>query len=143
MEAVRKLNDSIPSEWRISAELLDQYPEGSDVRPLAEASGLLTAEELDITDLHRDVTDLVEALRQGRYSAVATLTAFAKRAAMAQQALSCLSDWFFDEALVKAQALDALYTGTGKIAGPLHGEHNERGIRCSEADMCMQVFRLA
>ena len=121
MEAVRKLNESIPQEWRLSAELLSQYPEGCDIRPLAQASGLLSEQELEITDLSRDATDLVEALQQRRYTAVATLTAFAKRAAIAQQTLSCLSDWFFDEALVKAKALDALYTGTGKIAGPLHG----------------------
>lgn len=120
VEAVQKLNDSIPAEWRLSRELLDQYPEGTDQRPLAEASGLLSSEELDLTDPAKDATYVLECIREGRFTAVTALTAFAKRAAIAQQALSCLSDWFFDEALVKAQALDAL-SSTGKTAGPLHG----------------------
>lgn len=120
--AVEALDASIPAEWKAPASLLaEQYPPGSDVRPLATAHGLLTERELAITDPTSDVTGLLEALARGEYSAEETLTAFAKRAALAQQATRCLSDWFFAEALVRAKALDALRQGTGKLAGPLHG----------------------
>ena len=123
MAAVEALDASIPAEWKAPASLLmEQYPPGSDVRRLATAQGLLTERELAITNPTSDVTALLEALASGEYSAEETLTAFAKRTALAQQATRCLSDWFFDEALVRAKALDALRQGTGKLAGPLHGD---------------------
>ena len=56
-----------------------------------------------------------------RRSAEETLIAYAKRAALAQQAVSCLADYFFEEGLARAKELDVYYEQQGKLVGPLHG----------------------
>lgn len=49
------------------------------------------------------------------------MTAYCKRAALAQQVINCLTEIFFDRALARANELDAIYKATGKVVGPLHG----------------------
>jgi len=44
-----------------------------------------------------------------------------QRAAIAQQALNCLTEIFFDQALERAAYLDDYITRMGKPVGPLHG----------------------
>ena len=106
----------IPAEWK-----LKQSPpeETRDLRPYAYKSGILSEKELEITDL--DATSLIERIANGKYSAVEVVTAYCKRAAIAQQLTSCLTEIAFAEAIERAKALDEHYRTTGKVVGPLHG----------------------
>ncbi|KAL3487949.1 amidase signature domain-containing protein [Aspergillus germanicus] len=60
-------------------------------------------------------------LTTGQLSAVKPATGFCKRAATAQQLTCCLTEMFFDQALVRAEKLDRHLAETGKPVGPLHG----------------------
>ncbi|KAK0713245.1 amidase signature domain-containing protein [Lasiosphaeria miniovina] len=91
-----------------------------NVTAIPRECGLLTAEELAITENYDAVT-LAEAMRTRKLTAVAVATAFAKRAIIAHQLTSCLSEWFMDEAVARAQELDAHLARTGITVGPLHG----------------------
>lgn len=75
----RRLNNSIPIEWRV------EYPpfQGGSVMPVAHDCGILTADELLITE--SSATDLVDHMAAGHLTAVAVTTAFCKRAAIAHQ----------------------------------------------------------
>ncbi|KAF2031623.1 amidase [Setomelanomma holmii] len=52
---------------------------------------------------------------------VEVVTAFCKRAAIAQQCVSCLTETMFDSALARAAECDAYLAREGKPIGPLHG----------------------
>lgn len=82
--------------------------------------GILTKDELDITENY-DAHGLLEKLAQGTFSSVQVTTAFAKRAAIAQQVTGCLTETFFPQALVRAAELDQHLASTGTVVGPLHG----------------------
>ncbi|KAJ7029895.1 amidase signature domain-containing protein, partial [Mycena alexandri] len=83
--------------------------------------GLLTAEELNITGPASDATSLLARIKRKELTAVQVVTAFGKRAAIAHQLLSCLTDFFLNEALVRAKELDDFYEETGRLVGPFHG----------------------
>ncbi|KAJ7199641.1 amidase signature domain-containing protein [Mycena pura] len=85
------------------------------------ASGLLTPEELEITAPISDATTILERIKRKELTAVQVVTAFGKRAAIAHQLLSCLTDFFLEEALIRAKQLDDSYLKTGELVGPLHG----------------------
>ncbi|KAJ7282444.1 amidase signature domain-containing protein [Mycena rebaudengoi] len=121
LDAVAALKARIPEALRLSPEFLARYPPGSDVRAAAAECGLLTLEELDITDLDQDATSILARIQSKELTAVQVVTAFGKRAAIAHQLLSCLTDFFLDDALVTAQELDKYYNETGRLVGPLHG----------------------
>lgn len=74
----QQLAAAIPAAWRLAAA-----PEDANVMAVPRASGLLTAEELAVTE--SAATALVHDLARGHVSAVAVATAFCKRAALAQQ----------------------------------------------------------
>jgi amidase len=116
LEAQNKVRNSIPSKWRIDAATIKQQP---NILDLPRASGLLTEAQLEITAL--DATSLLEKIHGGELSAVEVLEAFCGRAAIAQQATKCLTDFFYEEALEVARHLDQLYRETGKPVGVLHG----------------------
>jgi amidase len=82
----------IPEAWRISPSLLlNVSPESQDsVLEIPRHSGLLTAEELDITENY-DAVDLVQKLAKQEFSAHAVTLAFCKRAAIAHQVVSTIS----------------------------------------------------
>lgn len=107
----------IPPDWK-----LKDFPseEVRDLRPYAKSSGILSKKELEITD-NEDATSLVDKIASGTYSALEVVTAYCKRAAIAQQLTNCLTEIIFAEALETAKALDAQYQATGKVVGPLHG----------------------
>ncbi|KAF7341532.1 Amidase domain-containing protein [Mycena venus] len=121
LDAVAERDARIPAFLRLAPSFLANYPLGSDVRSAVEASGLLTAEELEITASTSDATTILERIKRKELTAVQIVTAFAKRAAIAHQLLSCLTDFFLDEALERAKQLDDHYEQTGKLVGPLHG----------------------
>lgn len=109
--------ESIPKEW-----LLKSLPATSqlDVRDIPRSCGILNAKELEITENY-DATALILTLRERKYTALEVATAFCKRAAIAQQLTSCLTEIFFDRALARAMELDEYFERTGRPYGPLHG----------------------
>jgi len=110
----------IPSEWRLAESQLP--PKGTvDFRPYAASSGILSERELEITGEKYDATSLAAKLADGSFTAVEVVTAFCKRAAVAQQLCNCLTEIMFLDALEEAKKLDAHFEETGKPLGPLHG----------------------
>ncbi|KAI4712033.1 hypothetical protein J4E89_003479 [Alternaria sp. Ai002NY15] len=110
-------NERIPKEWKLNV-----LP-GADVKSyidIPRKSGLLTEEELEITGRY-DAVALAEAIRGKKLKCVDVTRAFCKRAAIAHQVTNCLTEIFFDDALKRAQELDA-HLASGKAPlGPLHG----------------------
>ncbi|KAJ5406284.1 hypothetical protein N7465_007568 [Penicillium sp. CMV-2018d] len=111
----------IPIEWRLTAEIFQQVDKNElKILEVPLKCGILTKEELAITELP-DATSLRDKLATQEISAIEVTTAFCKRAAIAQQLTSCLTETMFSEALVRAEELDAHIKTTGKPFGPLHG----------------------
>ncbi|KNG91541.1 general amidase-B [Aspergillus nomiae NRRL 13137] len=112
----------IPPEWRLPESIQAQLTSdpGLNCLDIPAQSGLLTARELAITTTE-DATALLAKIANQEYTAVEVTTAFSKRAAIAQQLTSCLTETFFDVALTRAKALDEHLASTGKTVGPLHG----------------------
>lgn len=106
----------IPSEWRLSTP-----PSANvlDVTYIPGSCGLLTMKELEITE--RSPSTLVDELAKGEWSAVEVTTAFCKRAAIAQQLVNAITEFFPEEALETARAADDYLAKHGKPIGPLHG----------------------
>ena len=71
--------------------------------------------------MSQDTVSLVDAIKEGKLTAVEVATSFCKTAAVAHQINNCLHEIFFDQALERAKELDAYYVKNGKIVGPLHG----------------------
>ena len=117
-KAKQILNDSIPAEWRLSKDALP--PEDQlDVRSVPAQSGILSKDELAITDSF--ATDIVANIAAGKWKAEHVTTAFCKRATIAHQVTNCLTVTLFPEALARAKELDAHLVETGEVVGPLHG----------------------
>ncbi|CAG8004237.1 unnamed protein product [Penicillium salamii] len=117
----QECKEKIPLEWRINTE----HPALAKTPRLIEAdiprrSGLLSDTELDITENYT-ANQLLVRLATGRVSSLDVTTAFCKRAAIAQQLTSCLTETFFPQALERAQYLDEYLQREGKPTGPLHG----------------------
>lgn len=108
----------IPEKWRIPADQLPPESERSAVRYLAK-SGLLTAEELTITEL--PVQELVQKIASSEYTAVQVCQAYCHRAAIAHQLVNCLAEIAFDAALKQAHELDEYLQKNGRTVGLLHG----------------------
>lgn len=109
----------IPKKWMLSSSYL---PLDSQVNVLniPRECGILTPDEIRITETH-DATDLVANLAKGTLRSVDVVTAFCKRAAIAQQLINCLTEIFFDDAIARARMLDEHFQKTGTLMGPLHG----------------------
>lgn len=83
-EAIRaRVLDSLPKDLRLSNE----YADLKSVMHVPEEYGLLTKDELAITAL--DATGVRDAVAKGELSAVAVVTAFGRRAAIAHQLVFC------------------------------------------------------
>ncbi|KZT52953.1 amidase [Calocera cornea HHB12733] len=116
-EINERMEAQIPASLRLSPNLLADLP--VDVTGIPETCGLLTEKELEITEL--DATGLCAKLAKGELTAVETVTAYGKRAAIAHQLVHCLVDFFLDEAIERAKELDEYFAREGKVVGPLHG----------------------
>ncbi|KAK6583698.1 hypothetical protein PZA11_003428 [Diplocarpon coronariae] len=112
----------IPSDWRLPLEVTDPVSQasGQSVMAIPSTCGLLTPEQIDITENYSAVT-LLKHLASGRFTSVTVTTAFCKRAAIAQQLVSCLTEIFFEEALERAKYCDDYLAREGKTLGPFHG----------------------
>ncbi|KPI38833.1 putative amidase [Cyphellophora attinorum] len=117
-EIVQALNEAIPEEYHLDKSLVEKPP--LDVTQIPRSCGILTPTDLEITEDH-DATSLLKAIASRKYTSVQVATAFCKRAAIAHQLTSCLTDFFQDEALERAQYLDKHLEEHGKPIGPLHG----------------------
>ncbi|OQE87188.1 hypothetical protein PENNAL_c0020G11870 [Penicillium nalgiovense] len=112
----------IPRDWLLSAEqlaLAQETPRLLDV-DIPRHNGLLSEVELDLTENYT-ANQLLVKLTSGQVSSLAVTTAFCKRAAIAQQVISCLTETFFPQALDRAKYLDEYLQREGKPIGPLHG----------------------
>lgn len=108
----------VPKELVLPREVIENPPK--DVTGIPASCGLLTPEELDITEKY-DVWGLAEAIAAKKLTSVAVVTAFAKRAIIAHQLTCCLAEWFMSEAVDRAKELDDHLAATGQVVGPLHG----------------------
>ncbi|KIV79229.1 hypothetical protein PV11_06799 [Exophiala sideris] len=77
----------------------------------------LTKTILDIDS----VEGLTDLLASEKVSAKYVTKEYIRRAAEAHQKTNCLTEVFFEEALVEADKLDQYYQQHGKLIGPLHG----------------------
>ncbi|XEV04497.1 hypothetical protein FSHL1_009784 [Fusarium sambucinum] len=107
---------SIPARWHLDAQ---KYSSLKDVTDVPRICGLLTKEQLGITELGG--TQLVQRLGSRQLTAVQVLEAFAGRAAIAHQLINCLTDFFYEEGLEQAKALDDALDRGEVLKGPLHG----------------------
>lgn len=108
----------IPEEWRLpDVPSVESQPSALEY---IRSCPLLSAEELDVTET-TDANVLLRKLASGELSSLAVVTAYAKRAAIAHQLTTCLTEIFFDEAMAEARRLDAIIEGGGEPVGPLHG----------------------
>lgn len=112
------ISANIPEEWYLPQDLIDNPPK--DVSNIPNTCGLLSAQELEITEAH-DATSLAEAIAARKYTAVTVVKAFIKRAAIAHQLVRCLTQFFPQAAIDQAAQLDEYLLKTGKTVGPLHG----------------------
>lgn len=114
--------NKIPSDWRLPSSQTAQYVETStsSVLDVPRTCGLLTEKELELTENY-DATALVEMMVKGEVKSIEVVTAFCKRAAIAQQCVNCLTEIMFDEALARARQCDDYLEREGKTMGPLHG----------------------
>ncbi|KAB5585134.1 amidase signature domain-containing protein [Coniochaeta sp. 2T2.1] len=108
----------VPEELYLPQSIIYNPPK--NVTNVPRDSGLLSKEELEITEKY-DAVALAEAIASKKLTAVAVATAFGKRAIIAHQLTCCLTEWFMDEAIERAQYLDDYLEKNGKTVGPLHG----------------------
>ncbi|KAJ5200773.1 Amidase [Penicillium cf. griseofulvum] len=116
----------LPQGWKLSEQFMAGFQ-----APISELkndlirteairkSGILTDRELKITEDYT-VISLISALADGTLTSAEVTLAYCKRAALAQQLVSCLTETMFPEAQERAEYLDKL-RAQGKLAGPLHG----------------------
>ncbi|KAF2719712.1 amidase [Polychaeton citri CBS 116435] len=112
----RERESRIPPAWRL--DRIDQS--SKSVLSVPRQCGLLDENELRITE-EPDATALLRKLADGTYTSLDVVTAFCKRAAIAQQLTNCLTEIFFHDAIKRAKYLDEAFLRTGKPIGPLHG----------------------
>ncbi|OJJ68039.1 hypothetical protein ASPBRDRAFT_185904 [Aspergillus brasiliensis CBS 101740] len=118
----KQLDAQIPSEWRLTEKFLAGIPANGHLieADVVRGSGILSEKELRITEEYTATTLLAE-LSNGSLSSVEVTTAFCKRAAIAQQLTSCLTEHFFERAIERAHFLDEYLQREKKPFGPLHG----------------------
>lgn len=87
----QQLAGAIPAKWKLDVSLVKELTEANGGRLLeldpARRSGVLDDVELDITENYSAVK-LVNLMTLGRLTATQVVTAFCKRAAVAQQLVS-------------------------------------------------------
>ncbi|KAK1997752.1 amidase [Colletotrichum falcatum] len=122
-----KQQQAIPQDWIIPQSKLVKLngtgtaDEGRLITlEAARRSALLTEKELEITEKY-STRELLDKIHTRELSSEEVTVAFCKRAALAQQLTSCLTEIFFDEGIARARELDQHLKATGKPVGPLHG----------------------
>ncbi|KAL2312851.1 Amidase [Schizosaccharomyces pombe] len=108
---------SIPEPFKIKTLPKDTV---LNVTKIPSECGLLTPKEIELTEKY-DATALAEMIKDRKVTSVELVTAFCKRAAIAQQLVNCVNELFYEEALARAAELDEYYAKMGSLVGPLHG----------------------
>jgi amidase len=126
-EKQRAAKKLVPPAWLLPDALWEELTlplEANSTRLIEQdfprRSGLLTTRELEITENY-STAQLLSGLTKGVLSSLEVTTAFCKRAAIAQQLTNCLTEVFYDAALIRAKELDDYLAANGKPSGPLHG----------------------
>ncbi|KAF4998732.1 hypothetical protein FGRMN_3058 [Fusarium graminum] len=115
---LEEFGSTVPEELLLPRTLIDNPPK--DVTGIPRSCGILSKRELDITENY-DATSLAAAIASRKFTSVAVVTAFCKRAMIAHQLTCCLTQWWMEKAVLAATLLDDFQTNTGTTAGPLHG----------------------
>ncbi|KAM5369938.1 hypothetical protein ACJZ2D_008737 [Fusarium nematophilum] len=115
---LEEFTPSVPEDLLLPDFIFENPPK--TVTAIPRECGLLSQDEIQITESY-DATALAAAIASKKLSAVAVATAFSKRAIVAHQLTSCLSEWFMTSAIEQARALDLHLERTGQTVGPLHG----------------------
>ncbi|GLA87651.1 hypothetical protein AtubIFM56815_002077 [Aspergillus tubingensis] len=100
-EAQASVLNAIPVQWRLN---LDDYHGRKDISKVPFTCGILTKEQIQITEL--TATEIVDRLES--------------RTLKAAQ-VNCLTEWFYEEGLEQARALDDAIARGETLKGPLHG----------------------
>ncbi|TVY87409.1 putative amidase [Lachnellula willkommii] len=117
----------IPESWAVDTRYLFEAGGKSIVGELTPEDGpwfwskVLSEKEIGITT-GNDAVDIVDGVRERKWSAEEVTTAFCKRAALAHQLTNCLTEIFFEEAIQRARDLDQVRDAHPEAPlGPLHG----------------------
>ncbi|KAM3413635.1 hypothetical protein BST61_g10329 [Cercospora zeina] len=117
-KVLAELEASIPKDFWLPESFFKDAP--LDVTAVPSTCGILTPAQIMVTEQY-DATGLAAAIANPELSAVAVATAFCKRAAIAHQLTCCLTQYFMQEALERANFLDEYLATHGETIGPLHG----------------------
>ncbi|OQO08554.1 hypothetical protein B0A48_06424 [Cryoendolithus antarcticus] len=109
---------AIPPHWILDGSI-KPGPSVQDVQDFPRASGFFTTEELSITEA--TASEVVANIAHRKWTAVEVIKAVSKRAAVAQQLVNCLTEIYFEQALKRAEELDAYQVREDRTVGPLHG----------------------
>ncbi|KAF4449511.1 hypothetical protein F53441_7247 [Fusarium austroafricanum] len=122
-----KQREAVPADWLLSEKQLQGLRNTVDVdgsrlieTKAAQRSGLLSEKEVAITERFT-AAELLGKLHRQEITSEEVTVAFCKRASLAQQLTSCLTEIMFKEGIQRAKELDEQLKKTGKLAGPLHG----------------------
>lgn len=113
----KERSSRIPKPWLLPPSIDRNRANALDV---PRECGILTRDELRLTEQF-DATALLAGLLSGLLTSADVVTAFCKRAAIAQQLTNCLTEIFFEDAIARAKELDDYLVREGKPIGPLHG----------------------
>lgn len=117
-QIIQDFDVKVPQEYHISRDLIEHEP--TDVTDIPRSCGVLSAEELVITEDY-DAVGLAAAIAERKFTAVAVAKAFLKRSIICHQISNCLTQWFPEEAIKQAQILDDYLSEHGRTVGPFHG----------------------
>ncbi|OAA57398.1 Amidase [Niveomyces insectorum RCEF 264] len=121
-EKRRALHASIPEHHLLPPELAERAA-NDDLLPSDERilqCGILTPLDVEITSID-DAALLLARLASRTYTSVQVVSAFCKRASIAQQTTNCLTEILYDRALERARWLDEYMEKEGQPFGLLHG----------------------
>lgn len=125
-EKQAKRQSLLPKEWLATEETIEKCKNAARGRPnwpltlpdlvLQDEDRLITSSSAEEILSHLHTSD-----RAQRWTARKVTEAFCKRATLAHQLTNCLTEILFDEALRRADELDAFFDQNGRPAGPLAG----------------------
>lgn len=133
---IRRQHELIPTAWRLPPQFASPAV-GSDVTGVLERCGFVSSTELEILDI-LDPRELSLAIRNKKYTVRQVTEAYCTAAAVAHQLVrlpfpclspspdmseqtDCLTEILFDEALARADQLDAEFERTGEAKGAMFG----------------------
>ncbi|RSM11705.1 hypothetical protein CEP52_002939 [Fusarium oligoseptatum] len=106
----------IPQQW-----LFKKASGHNHLKSLLD-SGLLTPEELDLTDVSKhDAVETLSLVASGSITAEKLITTFCKRVAAADSLTNFITEVNFEQAIRRAKELDKYLLENGRVIGPLHG----------------------